>query len=207
MSRAAKSYLSHLECPECGKIFVADQLQTYCLDCRSPLFARYDLPAVRSSLKKITVSRRSRGLRRWAEFLPMRGPAKRLTLEEGDTPLLFTPSLAAQNGLSNLWVKNEALNPTGTFKARRLGIAVARAMELGVWALVIPTAGNAGGALAVNDDEILSARLELAMREGILPAPKGAATLAGLKHLVKQDWLRPEEKIVLLNTGSGLKYV
>jgi len=207
MSRAAKSYLSHLECPECGKIFVADQLQTYCLDCRSPLFARYDLPAMRSSLKKITLRRRSRGRWRWAELLPVRDPAKRLTLGEGATPLLFTPSLATQIGLSNLWVKNEALNPTSTFKARGLGVAVAHAMELGVRALVIPTAGNAGGALAVNDDEILSARLELAMQEGIQPAPKGAATLAGQKHLVKQDWPRPEEKIVSLNTGSGLKFV
>ena len=179
MSRAAKSYLSHLECRECGKIFDAGQLQPFCLGCRSPLFARYNLPAVRF-LKKITISRRSRGPWQWAELLPVHDTAKRLTLRKGATPRLFTPSLVAQNGLPDLWVKNDALIPTGR---------------------------NAGDARAVNSDEILSDQIELAMQGGILPAPEGAAMLAGLKHLVKRGWSWLEEKINFLNTSSDVKYV
>src|SRR6185295_14855893 len=80
--------------------------------------------------------------------LPVRDPANRLTLGEGDTPLLHAPRLGAALGMEQVYVKDESFNPTGTFKARGMAVAVSRARELGVKELVAPTAGNAGGALA-----------------------------------------------------------
>ena len=326
---------------------------------------------------------------RWAELLPVREADHRLTLGEGDTPLIPAVHLSADLDLPALWIKDESSNPTGTFKARGLAVAVARALELGVRDFVIPTAGNAGGALAayaararvpahvimpkdapqanqvevkafgadlilvdgsisdagkraadlasehgwfnvstfkepyrvegkktmglelaeemkwdlpdvifyptgggtglvgmwkafseleclgwigdrrprmvsvqaagcapivrafqtqaeraeiwqnattlatglrvpgpyadrlilaclrasngtalaVTDEEILSAQDEMARREGILAAPEGAACLAGLRRLLKQNWIRRDERVVLFNTGSGLKYL
>jgi len=142
------SYFTHLECPECGKQYKADMLQTICADCNSPIFACYDLETLKSKLTKAEVRQRARGVWRWAELLPVRNPSFRITLGEGDTPLLEARSLAQSLGLKHLRVKDEGLNPTGTFKARGLQMAVARAVELGVREFVIPTAGNAGGALA-----------------------------------------------------------
>lgn len=148
MSQEVKSYFQVLECPECGKHYPADELQTICPPCNSPLFAVYDLPAVKQRLSKETVRQRPRGIWRWAELLPVRDPAYRITLGEGDTVLLEVPQLAKSLGLNHLLVKDEGSNPTGTFKSRGLLMAVARAVELGVREFVIPTAGNAGGALA-----------------------------------------------------------
>jgi len=148
MPQEMRSYLSHLECPECGQHFLADQLQTICTDCNSPIFACYDLASLKGSLTQEEVKQRTRGIWRWAELLPVRKSSFRITLGEGDTPLLEAPHLAQSLGLKHLRVKDEGLNPTGTFKSRGLQMAVARAAELGVREFVIPTAGNAGGALA-----------------------------------------------------------
>jgi threonine synthase len=148
MKPAVKSCLSYLECPECGKHFIADQIQTFCQECQSPLFARYDLERLRKELRLADVSRRVRGMWRWAELLPVRQADFRLTLGEGDTPLMDLPHLGNRLGLPHLYLKDDSQNPTGSFKARGLAVAVSRAMELGVKAFVIPTAGNAGGALA-----------------------------------------------------------
>ncbi len=383
------STLTHLQCSECGRVFDADRPQTFCPDCQSPLVARYDLQVAARTLTPEAVAARPRGLWRWHEILPVRDPAYRYTLGEGDTPLLPVPRLAQSLGLQHLWVKDESQNPTGTFKARGLVMAVSRAVELGLREFVIPTAGNAGGALAayaarararahvfmpadapevnkvevraagahlvlvdglisdaarlamaeaerhgwwnvstfkepyrvegkkvmglevaeafgwhlpdviiyptgggtglvgmwkafdelealgwigperprlvsvqaagcapvvrafqegaerarpwehahtlaaglrvpgvfadrlilralretkgtavaVSDEEILAAQSLLASQEGIFAAPEGAATLAGLQRLVRTGWLQPEARVVLFNTGSGLKYV
>jgi threonine synthase len=142
------TYLLHLACPECGKRFAAEQVQTYCVDCASPLVAHYDLPRLRAEVSRDSLSAGPRGMWRWHPVLPVRDPANRLTLGEGDTPLLPVPRLGAALGLHQVFVKDESFNPTGTFKARGMAVAVARARELGVTALVAPTAGNAGGALA-----------------------------------------------------------
>lgn len=389
MMDAPESALISLECPECGQQFSPDQLQTICPACVSPLLARYDMERVRTQLTPEAVSRRTRGLWRWAEILPVRSPDYRISLGEGDTPLLRLSHLAGELELTELYVKDESFNPTGTFKARGLCLAVARASELGVREFVIPTAGNAGGALAayaaragaqayvympedaphvnqvevqelganlktvpgligdagraakadsagtnwfdvstfkepyrvegkktmglelaehfgwelpdvviyptgggtglvgmwkafdeleslgwtsdkrprmvsvqasgcapvvravdahteriepwvnahtlaaglrvpapfadrlilraiyqsdgtaiaVSDEQITDAQHELAEKEGIFPAPEGAATLAGLRLLIDQGWIRPDERVVLFNTGTGLKYI
>lgn len=142
-----RSALTHLECPECHRTYKADRLQTFCEDDRSPLLARYDLETARRSLDPTkTVAARPWGLWRWAEILPVLKEEHRLTLGEGDTPMLPAPRL----GMQNLYVKDESSNPTGSFKARGLALAVAKGIELKVRDFVIPTAGNAGGALQLD---------------------------------------------------------
>ena len=143
-----QSTLSHLECSQCGKRHDAEHVQAVCRECGSPLLARYDLETARLRMSADEVSQRPRGIWRWAELLPVRQPENRLTLGEGDTPLLPVPRLANKIGLKNLTVKDESGNPTGSFKARGLAVAVSRAIELGTRDFSIPTAGNAGAALA-----------------------------------------------------------
>ncbi len=143
-----KSYLSHLECGWCQHTFDADQLMNLCPDCSKPLLARYDLDRARQDLTPTILSRRAPNLWRYTEVLPVRDPTFRVTLDEGYTPLLKLERLGKQLGLSNLYAKNEAANPTDSFKARGLVMAVNRAAELGAKAIAIPTAGNAGSAMA-----------------------------------------------------------
>ena len=142
------SELTSLECPECGELFNHEKLQTICFKCDSPLLCHYGLVDYADSLDKEHISSRPRGLWRWHELLPIRNHDFCLTLGEGDTALLPVPRIAAELGVGPVFVKDEGGNPTGTFKARGLAVAVSRAKELGAKALSIPTAGNAGGALA-----------------------------------------------------------
>jgi threonine synthase len=181
-----------LACSECGSAFDADRVQTVCQACDAPLLARYDLERVGDTLDRDELSRRLSGLWRWAELLPVRDPAWRLTLGEGDTPLHHARRLGDRLGLRRLFVKDEGLNPTGTFKARGLAVAVGRASELGVREFVIPTAGNAGGALAayaaragwkahvfMPGDAPRSSRVEVAAAGADLVLVDGLIDLAG----------------------------
>lgn len=384
------SYMSHLECSGCHREFAHHEIHTFCTFCQSPLLTVYNLKKVRQYVDRDEFIRRGRGMWRWAELLPVQKPENRIFLGEGDTPLLRLPHLEKLLRLSNLYLKDESSNPTGSFKARGLSAAISKAKELGVQKVIIPTAGNAGGAMAayaaraglkahifmpkdtpyanleesrmagaevilvdglisdaaglagekaraegwfdvstfkepyrvegkkvmgyelaesfgwelpdviiyptgggtglvgmwkafaelemlgwlnntkrprmvsvqaagcapivrafeqhasfcdfwtnaqtiasglrvpksfadhlilediyesngtaiaVSDEEILKAQKELARLEGIFAAPEGAATLAALQQLVQRRWIRPEERIVLFNTGSGLKYL
>lgn len=137
-----------LICPECHREFDVERVQTYCPDCRSPLVTEYDLPGLRKTLDREEIRNRPRGMWRWRELLPVKEARFRISLGEGDTPLLKVPRLAEVCGANDLLIKDESLNPTGSFKARGLAAAVSKAVELGVRDFVIPTAGNAGGALA-----------------------------------------------------------
>jgi threonine synthase len=137
------SALSHLECSDCGRRHEADRLQNLC-GCGGPLLARYDLAAVRATPDE--VAGRPRGLWRWAELLPVRDPAHRVTLGEGDTPLLPLRRLGAAAGLPHLLVKDEGSAPTGSFKARGAAVGASRARELGARHVALPTNGNAGAA-------------------------------------------------------------
>ncbi|MGH9803596.1 MAG: threonine synthase [Candidatus Acidiferrales bacterium] len=140
------STLTHLECSRCGASHPADRLQNLCA-CGGPLLARYDLKRAGRTLLPDKLKSRERTVWRYCEVLPGT-PAERLTLGEGGTPLLRLERLGTELGCSSLWLKDEAFNPTGSFKARGLAVAVARAKALGARKLAIPTAGNAGGALA-----------------------------------------------------------
>lgn len=148
MSLQVESRLIDLYCPECGKRFPADAVQKYCEKCRSPILAEYDLPGVAQDLSPQAVKNRRPGIWRWGELLPVRQERFRITLGEGDTPLLSLSSSGKKTGIDALFLKDDGLNPTGSFKARGLAVAVGRALELGISEFVIPTAGNAGGALS-----------------------------------------------------------
>jgi threonine synthase len=383
-------YFDSLYCSECGIHYNPEEIQTFCKNCNAPLLAHYELEKIRDQVSREQIAGRPRGMWRWSELLPVRDTANQVSLGEGDTPLLKIDRTGNFVGLKNLYVKDESLNPTATFKARGLAAAISRAKELGITRVIIPTAGNAGGALAayaaragqkalvympddtpqanirecqlmgaevrlvagvisdaarsasqiaqaegwfdvstfkepyrvegkkvmglevaqefgwklpqviiyptgggtglvgmwkafqelealgwleaetkprmvvvqssgcapvvkaftdgkescdfwegahtiasglrvpksfadrlimrtlkesqgcavaVSDEEILSAQRSLAANEGIFAAPEGAATLAALDHLIKLNWLEPDESVVLFNTGSGLKYL
>ncbi len=357
--RYPQSALTHLECPQCAQHYDAEHLQSTCQACGAPLQARYDLQYARQTLTPQALTTRPRGLWRWAEVLPVRQPANRITLGEGDTPLLRAANLGAALGFSSLYIKDESTNPGGSVEARSAAVSLARAIELGARAFVAADSGNAGSALALyaararahahiimpptaprpvqfaiqtcgaasslisgaltdalehaahlaaqnhwlnvtpgsdpyqtegkktlgfelaeafdwqlpdviiypthsgagligmwkafeeleqigltgparprmvsvqpagapslnpmaarlvqniiqhsqgaaleaTDEEMLACQRDLARAEGIFAAPQGAATLAALKRLHHQGWLRPHEQIVLINTGSGL---
>jgi threonine synthase len=133
-----------LECTNCGKKFDAGVEQHVCI-CGKPLFAHYDLKRAKETLNLRNLSSRPCTLWRYAEVLPEGEP---VTLGEGMTAMLPTTRLGASMGLQRLYVKDEGLNPTGSFKARGMTAAVTRAKQLGAKTLAAPTAGNAGGALA-----------------------------------------------------------
>ena len=138
------STLKHLECSSCKKIYEHDRLQNLCT-CGKPLLARYDLKAAAKTLTRAALANRPSNMWRYAEVLPGNPP---VSLGEGMTPVLHARRAGAAVGLQNLYVKDEGLNPTGSFKARGLSAAVTQAKAYGAAALAIPTAGNAGGALA-----------------------------------------------------------
>lgn len=142
------SLLAELECSGCSQKFPFDRIHTYCPDCQSPLLARYDLDAARKHLDRDVIRHRQNGMWRWMELLPVEDPQNIVYLGEGDAPLLRLPNIGNELGLPNLFVKDESRNPTGTFKARGLAAAVSKAKELGIKKVIIPTAGNAGGAMA-----------------------------------------------------------
>ena len=141
-----ESFLTHLECGRCGRTYDADRLLNLCTECGKPLLARYDLLAAAGALSPSDLACREASLWRYHELLPVRDPAHRLTLGEGWTPLVHATRLVAEVGLDRLYIKDEGLNPTGSFKARGMAVAVSRARELGATAISLPTAGNAGGA-------------------------------------------------------------
>ncbi len=135
----------HLECSECHAERSADGVPTVC-ECGRPWLVRY-----RGRLHPVAERaelRRRHGMWRYRSFLPLRPGEDAVTLGEGDTPLLPAPRLGLELGLSDLWIKDESANPTGSFKARGLSAAVTRASAAGVRRFTLPTAGNAGVAAA-----------------------------------------------------------
>jgi threonine synthase len=142
------SFINDLVCSGCGKTYRVSDINTFCPDCQSPLLSNYDLAAVRNHVDRDEYQRRPKGMWRWHELLPVRDPLNVISLGEGDAALLHLANLGKELGLSNLFVKDESSNPTGSFKARGLSAAVSKAKELGIQKVIIPTAGNAGGAMA-----------------------------------------------------------
>jgi threonine synthase len=146
-----RSYLTHLECTACRARHDADLLHGVCLICGKVLYARYDLAAVRAAVSPGEIASRRWDMWRYGELLPVRDAANVVSLGEGMTPLLRARrEAAAALGLEagELLIKEEGRNPTGSFKARGLAAAISRAKELGVRAISLPSAGNAGGAAA-----------------------------------------------------------
>lgn len=142
------STLTHLECGKCGQTYAADALINLCPACQRPLLARYDLARAASTLTRESLRGRPQSLWRYEEVLPVLHCDAVITLGEGWTPLLRAERLGREIGCAETWAKDESLNPTGSFKARGLCMAVSRAFELGAHELAIPSAGNAAGAAA-----------------------------------------------------------
>ena len=133
----------HLECSECPRSELGQALASVCADCGRPLLVRYDseFPSRQQLLARWDMWR-------YSPLLPISESEVPVSLGEGLTPLHELPAVARQLGVRRVWVKDEALNPTASFKARGMSAAVTRARALGVAGLVVPTAGNAGAALA-----------------------------------------------------------
>ena len=139
--------VTHLYCSACGKAYEPRKLYNLC-ECGKPLMVAYDLEAAARTLSRESLAGREPSLWRYREVLPLDDERNKLTLGEGMTPLLKAERLGAQLGLSNLFIKDEGVNPTGSFKARGMAVAISMAKELGVEKLAVPSAGNAAGALA-----------------------------------------------------------
>ena len=137
-----------LECATCGSEAPADRLQNLCPSCGGPLLARYDLADLARWWRPAAVASRPRDVWRWREVMPVSPDEEPLTLGEGGTPLVASRSIGPALGLSRLSFKDESGNPTLSFKARGLAVAVHRARALGARHVAIPSAGNAGSATA-----------------------------------------------------------
>jgi threonine synthase len=142
-------FLSHLVCSACDTEHDAAWLQNLCTKCQKPLLAKYDLKAVSRKLTRQKLrARADRSLWRFRELLPLPRNVDPVSLGEGGTPLLRADRFGAQLGLADLWIKDESVNPTQSFKARGMSVAVSMAKHLGAIKLAVPSAGNAGSALA-----------------------------------------------------------
>src|SRR3954470_9482816 len=140
--------VTHLECAACGLRHEARRLHNLCTECGKPLLVRYDLEQAAGSLTRESLTGRRADLWRYREVLPVDRDENVTSLGEGYTPLVHASRLGEQLGLHELYIKDEGQNPTQSFKARGMTTAVSMAKELGAKKLAVPSAGNAGGALA-----------------------------------------------------------
>ena len=143
-----KSCLSHLECTDCQATYSADEVHRTCPACGKVLAARYDMEMARRSVDREAMASRPATMWRYFELMPVRDPQNVVTLGEGGTPMGRARRLEQALDAREVYIKDEGVNPTGSFKARGLSAAVSRARELGLERLSLPSAGNAGGALA-----------------------------------------------------------
>ena len=142
-----KSFLIDLECTYCHERYSAEELQRTCEACGKVLYPRYDLEGASKALTKDMLAGRPANMWRYFEVMPIRDEANVVTLGEGFTPIFKANRLGEHMGSSSLYIKDEGLNPTASFKARGLGAAVSKAKELGATKLTMPSAGNAAGAM------------------------------------------------------------
>jgi threonine synthase len=141
------SRCEHLQCSNCGRIYLVEQINTFatCGTCgKAPLVACYST----EGLRKTSIIQNERSMWRYLAMLPVFDRRNIVTLGEGFTPILDLRTTAGKLGLFNLMMKDESLNPTGSFKARGMSMGISKAKELGIRRCIVPTAGNAGGAMA-----------------------------------------------------------
>jgi threonine synthase len=140
--------VTHLYCSNCRAEYEPNKLYNLCAACGKPLLVAYDLEKAAASLTKESLKAAVPTLWRYAEVLPVEDKKNQLSLGEGMTPLHKAETLGAKYGLKNLYIKDESTNPTQSFKARGMALAVSMAKELGVTKVAAPSAGNAAGALS-----------------------------------------------------------
>lgn len=139
------TYYSHLECSHCERHYEKNSIQNFCPVCIQPLVARYNLSP---EINKNIIHKEENSMWRYEALLPVENKANIICLGEGWTPLLKLPGIESEFKIKDIYLKEEGLNPTGSFKARGISMAVSKAKELGISSFCIPTAGNAGSALA-----------------------------------------------------------
>ena len=139
--------VTHLECSVCGKRREAGKIHNLC-ECGGPLLVLYDLEKAKGAWSRNAVAAGPCNMWRYAPVLPVHDASSIVTLGEGMTPIARTKRLGARLGAKDLWVKDEGINPTGSFKARGLACAVSMCVELGIRKVAIPSAGNAASAMA-----------------------------------------------------------
>ena len=142
-----KSFLTHLECTYCHVTLSAGEAHRTCAECGKVLYPRYDLQGASAALKRENLKGRAANMWRYFEVMPVLDEANVVTLGEGFTPIFKASRLGKNIGCNALYIKDEGINPTASFKARGLGAAVSKAKELGITALTMPSAGNAAGAM------------------------------------------------------------
>jgi len=144
----SRSFFVHLRCSKCNRVYDPRQVQTTCTSCNRTLLAEYDLAAVQREFSPGSLKNRGSALWRYRELLPVFDESHFVSLGEGWTPVLHAKAIGDTLGLPELYIKDESFNPTGSFKARGLCLAISKAKELGITEAAMPSAGNAGGALA-----------------------------------------------------------
>jgi threonine synthase len=189
------SFVSHVECTVCGQRHDAKRLLTVCERCGQMLAVRYDLEGVARAVTKDALRRRPPGMYRFRELTPLDDDEDPVALGEGSTPLLPLPRLAAHLGLRHLWGKDEGQNPTGTFKARGLGMTITRNRTLGARGFIIPSAGNAGGAAAVYGARA-GLPVAVIVPRGTPPAAIAEALIAGAHVFTLEGSIATAGKIV-----------
>jgi len=144
-----RSYAEYLECTNCHKEY--DYINPYrtCQECGKVLYVKYDMEKAKRNFDRTSLTGRVNSMWRYYEMMPIKDESNIVSLGEGMTPLLKADNLAKALNCSDIYIKDEGCNPTGSFKARGLSAAVSRAKELGVTKLTMPSAGNAGGALSL----------------------------------------------------------
>ena len=148
MTQKTNSTFSHLECSKCGVKYSKTELHNLSPCCTLPLFPQYDLEKAKSILHKKDLKSRESNMWRYREIMPVEFKENIISLGEGWTPLVQANRLGELKGFSNLYLKNESINPTGSFKDRGMSVAISKAREFHLKNIAIPTAGNAGGSAA-----------------------------------------------------------
>lgn len=187
-------YVSLLARPKCDATYESEQIIQLCR-CGAPLLVHYDLERVKAVVCKEDLVSRPPDLWRYQELLPVKQEANRVCLGEGLTPLLPLKKLGREIGLPNLFMKDEGIIPTGTFKARGAAVGVSRAKELGIEALAMPTNGNAGAAWAVYC-AAAGIKAIIVMPEDAPPIPRGECAISGAALYLVDGLISDAGKIV-----------
>lgn len=197
-------FVTHLECPKCSANYPSEQLQQLCV-CGSPLLVKYDMGKVGANMSKQTVASRSPDLWRYRELLPVVDEANIVTMGEGMTPLLHLNRLGDKVGMTNLYMKDEGIIPSGSFKARGATVGVSRAKELGVKTLAMPTNGNAGGAWSLY---CAKAGIEavIVMPKDAPEIPRSECAIAGASLTLVNGLISDAGKIVAQAIGEHKWY-
>ena len=170
-------YVSHLECPKCAATHESERRTQLC-GCGAPLLVRYDMEKVKAAFSKEDLPQRNADLWRYRELLPVKHEENIVSLGEGMTPLLKMKRLGRELGMSHLYLKDEGIIPTGTFKARGAAVGVSRAKELGIDVLAMPTNGNAGASWAAYC-AAADIKAVIVMPKDAPPIPRGECAITG----------------------------